>query len=51
MALDPKKRKEVENLIIKVFDRVDTTGTNSKYYKDIFSKMSDKQRIFWCFSS
>ncbi len=47
MALDPKKRKEVENLIIKVFDRVDTTGTNSKYYKEIFSKMSDTQFMNW----
>ena len=38
MALDPKKRKQVENLIIKVMDRVDTSGTNTKYYKDLFSK-------------
>lgn len=47
MALDPKKRKQVENLIIKVMDRVDTSGTNTKYYKDLFSKLSDTQFMNW----
>ena len=38
---------EVENLIIKVMDRVDTSGTNTKYYKDLFSKLSDTQFMNW----
>lgn len=45
--IDPKKRKEVENLIIKVFDNLDKSGVNSKYYKEIFAKMSDTQFYNW----
>ena len=35
MALDKQNRKQVESLIIKVFDIVDKSGINTKYYKDI----------------
>lgn len=38
-----KKRKEIENLIFTTFSKLDKTGTNTKYYKDFFSKMSDAQ--------
>lgn len=41
--IDSNKRKEVENLIYKVFDTVDKTKTNSDYYREIFSKMNDKE--------
>lgn len=37
------KREEVENLIYKVFDTIDNTHTNSDYYRELFSKMSDDQ--------
>ena len=49
MALDPKKRKQVENLIIKVMDRVDTSGTNTKYYKDnrLDQMMKEVQFMNW----
>lgn len=47
MALDKQKRKQVESLIIKVFDIVDKSGINTKYYKDLFEKMSDTQFLNW----
>lgn len=41
--MTPEKREEIETLIYKVFDTADPTGSNSQYYKGIFSKMSDSQ--------
>ena len=41
--LSSKKRKEIEDLIYKVFDTVDTTKTNSDYYRELFSKMSNNE--------
>lgn len=38
-----KKRKEIETLIYKIYDTVDKTKTNSNYYKDFFSKMSNEE--------
>ena len=35
------KRKEMENLIYGFFDVFDPSGRNTKYYKDLFSAMSD----------
>ena len=36
------KRKKIEEMIYGVFDRLDKTGTNTKKYKAIFSRMDDK---------
>ena len=41
------KRKQAEELIYKVMDTVDTTGQNTAYYKEKFSKMSDTQFQKW----
>ena len=41
--LDKKTRQEIESLIYQVYDTVDKTHTNSDYYKDLFSKMSDDE--------
>lgn len=38
-----KKREEVEILVYKVMDALDPSGTNSTYYKEKFSNMSDVQ--------
>ena len=43
MAITPSKRKQAEKLIYDTFDAVDKTGTNTEYYKQIFSDMTDDQ--------
>lgn len=43
----PKQRKEAENLIYESMDIIDKSKTNSDYYRQIFSTMSDAQ--FWKF--
>lgn len=44
MANIPKeKREQIEALIIKVFDKLDKSKTNSEYYKNIFAGMSDEE--------
>lgn len=43
MAIDKKKRKNVEAKIIAYFDQLDKSGTNSDYYKKLFADMSDAQ--------
>ena len=45
------KRKQAEELIYKVMDSVDTTGQNTAYYKEKFSKMSDVQFQKWASKS
>lgn len=37
------KRKKIEDLIYKVFNALDPTGDNTKYYKDLFGKMDDSK--------
>lgn len=37
------KRKEVEKLVYETFDKLDTTGKNTEYYKKLFADMSDEQ--------
>lgn len=37
------KRKKAEELIYRYYDAVDTTGTNTAYYKSMFMKMTDAQ--------
>lgn len=41
--MNKKQREEIEELIISSFNILDKSGTNSEYYKDLFSKMSDSQ--------
>ena len=36
-----KKRKDIEDLVYGVMNRLDETGYNTKKYKDLFSKMND----------
>jgi hypothetical protein len=43
-----KQRKEAEELIYKVLDTVDSTKTNSDYYKKLFSSMSDEEFKQFC---
>ena len=43
MAIDKKKRKEMENLIYATFDALDPTKTNTAKYKLFFKGMSDQQ--------
>ena len=38
-----KLRKDIENIIYTFFDKLDTTKTNSSYYKEKFSAMSNQQ--------
>lgn len=41
--ITPKKRKEVEEVVYKFFDTLDKSGTNTKYYRELFGNMSDTQ--------
>ena len=36
-------RKEVEDLIYRVFDKLDPTGINTDHYRNIFSVMKDEE--------
>lgn len=38
-----QQRQEVEDLIYKVFAELDKSGTNEKYYRELFAGMSDAQ--------
>ena len=40
-----EQREQVEELVIKYFDTVDKSHTNSDYYKKLFSEMDDNQFI------
>lgn len=42
-TMTKQQREEVETLVIKFFDTLDKSGTNSEYYKRLFSEMNDKQ--------
>lgn len=46
-ALNAIKRKKIEELIYAVFDRLDTTGANTKKYKNLFKSMDDKKFDGW----
>lgn len=43
MAMTKQQRKQAEQLVYDYFDKVDPSGTNTKYYKDLFASMSDEQ--------
>lgn len=38
-----KQRQNIENRVYKTMDTLDKTGTNTEYYKKLFSSMSDDQ--------
>lgn len=48
MQLTSKKRQEIEALIYRVFDALDSTKTNSEHYKNIFAKMNNEQFLKFC---
>ena len=43
-----KQRKEAEDLIYRVMDAADVSHTNSDYYRNLFSKMSDDDFMEFC---
>lgn len=45
MAVTKSQIKKAQELIIKVFNKLDKTGINTEHYKKLFSKMSDKEFI------
>lgn len=42
-TMTKKQREEVENLVYSVFAALDKSGTNEKYYRELFAGMSDAQ--------
>lgn len=42
-TIDNKTRLEIEEMVYKVYDMIDKTGTNSTYYKELFSKMDNTE--------
>lgn len=42
-TITKKQREEVETLVIKFFDTLDKSHTNSEYYKRLFADMSDEE--------
>lgn len=45
MAVEKKKIEEAKKLIYDFFDILDKSGTNTKYYKELFANMSDTQFV------
>lgn len=43
-----KSRQKAEELVYKVMDELDHTGSNSEYYKALFAKMSDEDFMKFC---
>ena len=41
--IDNNKRKELEAIIYKFFDKMDKSETNSEYYKNLFAKMNNDE--------
>ena len=41
--MDKKQRAEIEDLVLSSMSILDKSGTNTEYYKDLFSRMSDAQ--------
>ena len=42
-SITKAKRREIEDYIIKFYDILDKSGTNSEYYKNLFAGMTDEQ--------
>lgn len=47
-TITKEQRQKIEELVYKVYDAADTTHINSDYYKELFSKMSDKEFLEFC---
>lgn len=47
MAFTKKKRKEIEDKVLKTFSILDKTGENLKRYQEFFKGMDDKQFSSW----
>ena len=47
MSITKQQRNKCEKLIITYFDKLDTSGTNSEYYKKLFADMSDSAFEKW----
>ena len=45
VTISKAKRAEIEKYIIGFFDILDKSGTNSKYYTDLFGQMSDQEFV------
>ena len=43
MALSKQTRKQMEEMVYNSFNLLDTTGENTKNYKELFGKMNDSQ--------
>lgn len=43
MKMDKNKRKQMETLIYGVFDRLDPSGYNTEYYKEMLGNLNDKE--------
>lgn len=41
--ISTEKRKEIEALVYKIYDTIDKTHTNSDYYKELFSSMTNNE--------
>ena len=41
--IDQAKRQEIEKMVYELYDILDKTGTNTAYYKDLFSKMDNAE--------
>ena len=41
--MNKKQREEIENLVLSSIGILDKSGTNTDYYKDLFTRMSDTQ--------
>ena len=46
-TLSKSQRNKIEAYIIGFFDILDKSGTNSKYYKELMSAMTDTQFLKW----
>lgn len=45
MAITKKQRQQMEELVYKTMDILDPSGTNTKYYRELFGSMSDTQLL------
>ena len=45
IKITKKQRQEAEKLVYDFFDALDKSGENTRYYKELFAKMSDNQFV------
>lgn len=44
-SITKKQRQQMEELVYKTMDSLDPSGTNTKYYREVFGNMSDTQLL------